>query len=41
MVRALRECLRPEMTARAQTLAGSIELHGARIAAERLANEFG
>jgi vancomycin aglycone glucosyltransferase len=41
MVRALRDCLRPEMKARAQTLAGSIELHGARIAAERLLNEFG
>ena len=41
IVRALRECLRPETTARAQTLASSIEPHGARIAAERLANEFG
>ncbi len=36
LVQALRECLRPEVTARAQTLAGRIELHGARIAAERL-----
>jgi hypothetical protein len=32
---------RPEMTARAQTLASGIELHGARIAAKRLVNEFG
>ena len=30
-----------EMTARVQTLAGSIEVHGARIAAKRLVNEFG
>jgi vancomycin aglycone glucosyltransferase len=41
IVRALRECLRPEMTARAQTLASGIELHGARTAAKRLASEFG
>lgn len=41
MVRALRECLRPEMTARAQTLASRIELRGAQIAAERLVSEFG
>lgn len=38
---ALRECLQPEVTARAQALAGRIELHGARIAAERLIREFG
>ena len=40
LVQALRECLRPEVTARAQALAGRIELHGARIAAERLVHEF-
>ena len=34
LVPALRECLQPEVTARAQTLEGRIELHGARIAAE-------
>jgi UDP:flavonoid glycosyltransferase YjiC (YdhE family) len=41
LVQALRLCSRPEVTTRAQALAGRIELHGARIAAERLANEFG
>ena len=41
LVEAPRECLRPEVTRRAQALAGRIELHGARIAAERLTNEFG
>ena len=41
LVQALRECLRPEVTMRAQALAGRMELHGARIAAERLTNEFG
>lgn len=41
LVQALRECLRPEVTRRAQALADRIELHGARIAAERLINEFG
>jgi vancomycin aglycone glucosyltransferase len=41
LVQALRECLQPEVTTRAQALAGRIELHGARIAAERLTNEFG
>jgi hypothetical protein len=40
-VQALRECLRPELTALAQALARRMELHGARIAAERLANESG
>ncbi len=40
LIEALRECLRPEVTARAQALAGRIELHGARIAAERLTGEF-
>ncbi len=37
LVEALRLCLRPEVTARAQELAGQMEPHGARIAAERLA----
>ncbi len=41
LVQALRECLQPEIAAGAQALAGRIELHGARIAAERLASEFG
>jgi vancomycin aglycone glucosyltransferase len=41
LAQALRECLRPGVTARAQALAGRMELHGARIAAERLTNEFG
>ncbi len=41
LVRALRECLRPEMTVRAQSLASRIEQHGAHIAAERLVSEFG
>jgi vancomycin aglycone glucosyltransferase len=41
LVQALRECLRPEVTMSAQALAGRMELHGARIAAERLINEFG
>jgi vancomycin aglycone glucosyltransferase len=41
LVQALRGCLRPEVTKRAQALAGRIELHGARIAAQRLTEEFG
>jgi vancomycin aglycone glucosyltransferase len=41
LVQALRECLRPEVTTRAQELAEHMELHGARIAAERLTDEFG
>ena len=41
LVQALRECLRPEVTTRAQALAGRMELQGARIAAERLTDEFG
>jgi vancomycin aglycone glucosyltransferase len=41
LVQALRECLRPELALRAQALAGRMELHGARSAAERLANEYG
>jgi vancomycin aglycone glucosyltransferase len=36
LVEALAECLRPEVTARAQALASRMELQGARIAAERL-----
>jgi vancomycin aglycone glucosyltransferase len=40
LVGALREALRPEVAARAEALAGRMELHGARIAAERLAEEF-
>ena len=41
LVPALREALQPEVTTRAQALADRMELHGARIAAERLTNEFG
>jgi vancomycin aglycone glucosyltransferase len=41
LVQALRECLRPEVTERAQTLAARMEPHGARSAAERLTHEFG
>jgi vancomycin aglycone glucosyltransferase len=41
LAQALRDCLRPEMTRRAQALAGRIEQHGARKAAERLIDEFG
>ena len=41
LIQALRECLRPEVTRRAQALASRMELHGARLAAERLTNEFG
>jgi vancomycin aglycone glucosyltransferase len=41
LVHALREALQPEVRMRAQELAGRMELHGARIAAERLTNEFG
>lgn len=41
LVQALRECLRPEVTARAYEVASRMELHGARIAAERLMDEFG
>jgi vancomycin aglycone glucosyltransferase len=41
LVPALRQCLRPEVTTRAQALASRMELHGARIAAERLADEYG
>ncbi len=41
LIQALRACLQPEVTARAGALAGRMELHGARIAAEQLTNEFG
>lgn len=41
LVQALRACLQPEVASRAQALAGRIEPHGARIAAQRLENEFG
>ena len=40
LVQALRDCLRPERTAQAQSLATRMELHGARIAAARLEKEF-
>jgi vancomycin aglycone glucosyltransferase len=41
LVEALPECLKPQMTARTQALASRIELHGARIAAQRLVEAFG
>ncbi len=41
LVQTLRECLRPDVSTRAQVLAGRMELNGARIAAERLTTEFG
>jgi len=41
VAQALRECLQPDMTTRAHEVAGRMELHGARIVAERLTNEFG
>jgi vancomycin aglycone glucosyltransferase len=41
LVAALRETLRPETATRAQSLAGKIEKDGARMAAERLLDEFG
>jgi vancomycin aglycone glucosyltransferase len=40
MTAALRDCLRPDVTSRAQSLAFRIELYGARNAAERLVAEF-
>jgi vancomycin aglycone glucosyltransferase len=40
LVQALRDCLRPGVTRRAQALASRMELHGARIAAQRLTDEF-
>ena len=41
LVEALRQCLRPEVTTHAHEVAARMELHGARIAAERITNEFG
>jgi vancomycin aglycone glucosyltransferase len=41
LVPALRECLQPGVTTRAQALAGRMELHGARLAAQQLTDEFG
>ena len=41
LVQALRDSLQPEVTLRAQALAGRMQPHGARVAAERLASEFG
>ena len=41
VAQALREALQPEVTTRAHEVAGHMELHGARIAAERLTDEFG
>ncbi len=38
---ALSECLQPEIVAGALSIAHSVELHGARIAAERIIEEFG
>ena len=40
VAQSLHEALQPEVTTRAQEVASRIELSGARIAAERLANEF-
>jgi vancomycin aglycone glucosyltransferase len=41
LAQALRECLQSEVATRAHEVAGQMELHGARIAAERLTDEFG
>jgi hypothetical protein len=41
LAQALREALQPEVTTHAHEVASRMELHGARIAAERLTNEFG
>jgi len=41
LIPAVRESLRPDVATRARALAGRMELHGAHIAAERLASEFG
>jgi len=41
LVPALQGALQPEVTANAGALAGRMELHGARLAAERLVSEFG
>jgi vancomycin aglycone glucosyltransferase len=40
LAQALRECLQPDLTRRAQAVSGRMELHGARVAAQRLTNEF-
>lgn len=40
VAQSLREALQPEVRTRAQELASRMELQGARLAAERLANEF-
>ncbi|MCE1255629.1 MAG: glycosyltransferase [Anaerolineae bacterium] len=40
LVAALKECLHPDLKERARLLAGQVELHGARISAERLMQEF-
>lgn len=39
LIPVLRECLRPEVTERARSLADRMELHGASIAARRLAEK--
>lgn len=41
VAQALRQALQPEVGTRAKEVASSMELHGARIAAERLTDEFG
>ena len=41
MVSALSECLHPEVTTRAQGLAGRIELYGARLAARHIDSQYG
>jgi vancomycin aglycone glucosyltransferase len=40
LARSLRECLQTDTVAAAQRIAGRMELHGARIAAEKLVAEF-
>lgn len=40
LIQALRDCLRPEVARRAEDLARRLELHGARIAADRLTREM-
>ncbi len=40
LVQALHDALQPEVARRAQDLAGRMELHGARLAAETLVREF-
>jgi vancomycin aglycone glucosyltransferase len=41
MVQALHECSRPELAARAQTLASRLKANGARSAAKRLVGDLG